>query len=238
MSEKKYPRVVVGVFIFNDKDELFLMKAPCWENKYTVPGGKIEYGEKIKDAVEREIREETNMKIENIEFMGVSEGLKLGEKYKKDQKHLIFLNYKARARKTDKIKLSDEGVKYRWLKPEEWLQKDLGEFTREIIEKYLLDNESFEHRYKRALADYQNLVKRSTEERMEFIKYSNEQILLEILPVYENLKISWKKRGWRKLKLWAKNLISTPWKPLKIITGKKKIMTRKLKKKKRKKKWL
>src|SRR3989339_899707 len=190
MSEKKYPRVVVGVFIFNDKDELFLMKAPCWENKYTVPGGKIEYGEKIKDAVEREIREETNMKIENIEFMGVSEGLKLGEKYKKDQKHLIFLNYKARARKTDKIKLSDEGVKYRWLKPEEWLQKDLGEFTREIIEKYLLDNESFEHRYKRALADYQNLVKRSTEERMEFIKYSNEQILLEILPVYENLKIS------------------------------------------------
>lgn len=54
------------------------------------------------------------------------------------------------------------------------------------IEKY---SES-EDRHKRALADYQNLQRRSVEEKNEFAKYANEQLLHEILPIYDNLKIS------------------------------------------------
>lgn len=190
MSEKKYPIAVIGAFIFNDKDELLILKAPRWQNKYMVPGGKIEYNEKIIDAVKREIKEEINLKIEDIEFISVSEGVNLGKKYDADQKHLIFLNYKARAKKIDKIKLNEEATKYKWLTPEECLKQDLGETIRDVINKNLLNNESFEHRYKRALADYQNLIKRSAEERGEFLKYANEQFILEILPIYENLKVS------------------------------------------------
>ncbi len=47
-----------------------------------------------------------------------------------------------------------------------------------------------ENKYKRALADYQNLLKRTANEKQEFIKFANEQFLYEILPVYDNLKIS------------------------------------------------
>jgi len=61
------------------------------------------------------------------------------------------------------------------------------------------------HRYKRALADYQNLLKRTAGEKMEFAKYANEQLLHEILPVYDNLKMSLKfsdkeadENGWLK----------------------------------------
>ncbi len=52
--------------------------------------------------------------------------------------------------------------------------------------------ESFENMYKRALADYQNLLKQSAKEKQEFAKYANEQLLHQLIPVYDNLKTSLK----------------------------------------------
>jgi len=50
--------------------------------------------------------------------------------------------------------------------------------------------ENFEEKYKRALADYQNLLKRHEREREDYIKYANEQILMEFIVVYDHLKMS------------------------------------------------
>jgi len=50
--------------------------------------------------------------------------------------------------------------------------------------------ENFEESYKRALADYQNLLKRQVREKEEFVKYANEQIIIDFIPVYDNLKTS------------------------------------------------
>jgi len=47
-----------------------------------------------------------------------------------------------------------------------------------------------EHKYKRALADYQNLLKRTAVEKHEFVKYANEALIHEIIPVYDNLKLA------------------------------------------------
>lgn len=47
-----------------------------------------------------------------------------------------------------------------------------------------------EHNYKKALADYQNLIKRTAQEKAEYVKYANEQLIMEFVPVYDNLKIS------------------------------------------------
>lgn len=49
-----------------------------------------------------------------------------------------------------------------------------------------------EDKYKRALADYQNLLKQTAKEKQEFVRYANEQFLCEILPVYDNLKMALK----------------------------------------------
>jgi len=54
------------------------------------------------------------------------------------------------------------------------------------IDKYI----ESEDRYKRALADYQNLQKRSISEKNDFVKYANEQLLHEFIPIYDNLKVS------------------------------------------------
>ncbi len=49
-----------------------------------------------------------------------------------------------------------------------------------------------EHRYKLALADYQNLLKQTAKERRDLVLYANEALILEMIPVYDNLKLSLK----------------------------------------------
>lgn len=52
------------------------------------------------------------------------------------------------------------------------------------------ETDSWENKYLRALADYQNLVKQQVKEKENFIKYALEDFLQEILPVYDHLKMS------------------------------------------------
>lgn len=51
-------------------------------------------------------------------------------------------------------------------------------------------SESLEHRYKRALADYHNLLKQSAKDKVDSIKYALQDFLQDILPVYDHLKLS------------------------------------------------
>lgn len=190
-NRQKLPKVVVGIFIFNNKGELFLMNSPKWKNQYTCPGGGIEPGETIIESAKREVKEETNMEIDNIELITAVDGLGLEKSYTKPENHLIFLDHRATVKKADKIKLNKEGTEYKWLKPDEWnKRKDVEKYTKYVISKYLLDEINFEDKYKRALADYQNLLKRTAQEKQDFVKYANEGLLHEIIPVYDNLKMS------------------------------------------------
>lgn len=64
------------------------------------------------------------------------------------------------------------------------------EDCQELIEKLKKEKAEIELAHKRALADYQNLVKHSNNEKIEFFKYSLEKFLLEALPVFDNLKMA------------------------------------------------
>ena len=205
-EEKKYPKVIVGAFIFNDKGELFLMKGTKWHGKYIVPGGKVEMNETIEESLKREVKEETNLDITDIKLIGLTDGLGLQEAYTKEDNHFIFVDNKAFAKDIKNIKLSDEASDYKWLKLDEWLKKDetkFGPYIYHILEKLKEGEDNYEYKYKRALADYQNLLKQTAREKEEFARYANEGIILEILPVYDNLKVSLshigdeeKKNGW------------------------------------------
>ncbi len=66
--------------------------------------------------------------------------------------------------------------------------KDLKKENKRLKEKL----EEEEERYQRVLADYHNLLKRQAREKEELTKYSNEKLIQEIIPVFDNLKISLK----------------------------------------------
>lgn len=49
-----------------------------------------------------------------------------------------------------------------------------------------------EEKYKRALADYQNLVRRTQEQKIEWARLSNRELLLKLLPVLDTLMLAQK----------------------------------------------
>ncbi len=53
--------------------------------------------------------------------------------------------------------------------------------------------EEYLNGWKRAMADYQNLVKDVAKEKMEFVKFANQNLILELLPILDNFKLAFSK---------------------------------------------
>ena len=73
MVKQQFPEPTVGAFIFNPQGKLFLMKSHKWKNKYVVPGGHVELGEKLKEALKREVKEVTGLEIYDIKPLNIQE---------------------------------------------------------------------------------------------------------------------------------------------------------------------
>jgi len=73
MAEQAFPEPTVGALIFDPEGRLFLMRSHKWRGAYVIPGGHIELGETLEDALRREILEETGLAIYGIEFLCVQE---------------------------------------------------------------------------------------------------------------------------------------------------------------------
>lgn len=132
----KYPEPVVGAFIFNDKNELLLIKMPKWQNKYVCPGGHIEWGETVEQAFIREVKEETGIEdLYEIQFLNIWDYIPDGTYHR--NKHMIFINMKAKTN-TLEVKTNHEATAHQWVKPQEALKLDLESYTRKTIENFLL----------------------------------------------------------------------------------------------------
>jgi nucleoside triphosphatase len=133
MSEQKYPEPTVGGLILNQEGKVFLMTSPKWKGKYVVPGGHIELGETIEQALKREIKEETNLDIFDIKFITLQEFV-FGEEFHK-RRHFIFLDYACKT-KTTNVVLDKEGSDYIWTTIDEALKLPIEPYTRTTILKY------------------------------------------------------------------------------------------------------
>lgn len=58
----------------------------------------------------------------------------------------------------------------------------------EEIKTLKLKIEELENHWKRALADYQNLEKRTAKEREEYIKFASSDLIFKLLPIVDQLK--------------------------------------------------
>ncbi|MCD6381720.1 MAG: NUDIX domain-containing protein [Candidatus Aenigmarchaeota archaeon] len=134
MSEHKYPEVTVGALIFNPNSKVLLIKSHKWKGKYTIPGGHIELGETIEDALIREIKEETGLDIYELKFVCLQEFIFDDSFWKK--KHFIFLDYVCRANSTD-VKLNEEAEDWKWFDLNEALDSnDVENYTKKLIREY------------------------------------------------------------------------------------------------------
>ena len=132
MAGQIYPEPTVGALIFNPEGKLFLMRSHKWRGKYVIPGGHIELGEKMETALKREIREETNLDIHDIQFLLFQEFI-FDESYWQ-KGHYIFFDYMCRTDSMD-VKLNKEAQEYVWTSIEESLKLPVEHYTRVAIER-------------------------------------------------------------------------------------------------------
>lgn len=135
--ENKYPKLVVGAFILNDKNELFLRTTPSQDNKYTCINGKVEWGKTIEETLRNNVKDKTNLNIKTFELIGLTDGLNIISSDYPEPMHMLFADYVVRATDVSEFK-TDESREYKWLLPSEWLKMDkniFGPYIYEIIQK-------------------------------------------------------------------------------------------------------
>jgi ADP-ribose pyrophosphatase YjhB (NUDIX family) len=108
------PQLAVSAGIFRDGKILLVRRArePA-KGVYTFPGGRVEFGESLTEALIREIREETGLVIEIVGLIGYREALppRTG-----GYGHFVILPFAARW-VSGEVALNDELDDARWLPP-------------------------------------------------------------------------------------------------------------------------
>ena len=134
MPAQQYPEPTVRALIFSPEGKLFLMRSHKWRDKYVIPGGHIELGESIEQALRREIKEETGLDIDNVEFVGFQEFILDDAFWKK--RHFIFFDY-ACTTESARVTLNDEAQEYVWVPLAEALASPVEPYTRWTIQTYI-----------------------------------------------------------------------------------------------------
>ncbi len=136
---KDFIGVGVGAFILNDKEELLMVlrakNAKAEPNTWMIPGGSIDFNEKIEDAVMREIKEEIGVDIEIVDLLNVVNHILPEEK-----QHWLSPTFICRIKSgTPKIMEPHKHNGLRWFKLDD-MPENLSQCTKDDVELYLKKN--------------------------------------------------------------------------------------------------
>ena len=113
-AQPSHPQLAVSAAIFRDGRVLLVRRAKSPASGfYSLPGGRVEFGETLHTALHREVDEETALKIEIAGLAGWREvvpGAGGGG-------HYLIMSFAARWSSGEPV-LNDEHDDFRWLAPE------------------------------------------------------------------------------------------------------------------------
>ena len=112
-------RIIVSAIIENSKGEILIGKKHSNRGVYLdawhIPGGGIKEGERIEEGLKREIREETNLEITDIEPIHFSDDITIrAQNGQTEEIYMIFLEFKCKV-KTDNFSPSDDLEFLKWI---------------------------------------------------------------------------------------------------------------------------
>jgi 8-oxo-dGTP diphosphatase len=110
----QHPQLAVSAAIFRDDEVLLVRRARSPGNGfYSLPGGRVEFGESLHAALHREVDEETRLKIEIVGFAGWREVLPTAS----GGGHYLILSFAARWLAGQPV-LNDEHDDFKWRSPD------------------------------------------------------------------------------------------------------------------------
>jgi len=132
MGNKNSIQLGVGAVVFND-DAILLVKRrnPPHQHQWAIPGGKVNYGESLKNAVKREILEETGVLIDVQEPVYTFEVIETDEKNNATL-HYVVIDYTARYL-SGKLKAADDAEQAEWITRERFHALDISHITKTLL---------------------------------------------------------------------------------------------------------
>lgn len=126
------PFLAVSAAIFRDGKVLVVRRArkPALD-LYTMPGGVVEAGETLSEAVAREVREETSLQIEVLTLAGHREAV-MRDTQGRVERHFVIMCFAARWIAGEPV-LNDELDDARWVDPAEIAALRTTEGLAEIV---------------------------------------------------------------------------------------------------------
>jgi phosphoglycolate phosphatase-like HAD superfamily hydrolase/ADP-ribose pyrophosphatase YjhB (NUDIX family) len=131
-ARSAFPIPTVGALIRDELGRMLLFKTAKWSGLWGIPGGKIEWGESSEAALRREVREETGLEIDRIQFVMVQDSIASTEFYR--EAHFILLNYTCLALPDQTVTLNEEAQDFAWVDWEQAFALPLNTPTRRLLE--------------------------------------------------------------------------------------------------------
>ncbi|HZQ22851.1 MAG TPA: NUDIX hydrolase [Terriglobales bacterium] len=128
------PFVGVGAIVI-ENDRVLLIKrghAPLL-GEWSIPGGVLEVGETLRQGVMREAREETGLRVEPAELLGVYDRV-LRDDSNAVLYHYVLIDFLCR-RINGTLQASGDAAEVRWFSPEELPDLKLAPDTADVIRK-------------------------------------------------------------------------------------------------------
>jgi len=129
------PIVGVGVITVNDEKKVLLVKRGNEPRKglWSVPGGMVELGERVREAGIREVKEECNIDVEPEEVISVVDII-LKDQDNGVKYHYVLIEYLAKYLGGE-VQAQSDVLEAGWFARTELDDLDLPEVTRKVIEK-------------------------------------------------------------------------------------------------------
>lgn len=107
------PQLAASASIFRDGRLLLIRRArEPGRGRWSLPGGRVEFGESLEQAIRREVAEETGLAIDIVGFAGIRQVLPRDV----HGGHYVVLSFAARWRGGEVV-LNDEHDDARWVDP-------------------------------------------------------------------------------------------------------------------------
>ena len=136
----KRPVLVVQALIRKNTGEYLVIKRAgsvevgTWE----FPGGRVDPGETIENALEREIKEETNLKVEMERFIGWGQGFNIKHQETEEVLDRFVMFFECKLIK-GKLKLDHESADHKWAKLEDFMKfTPLSKPVQDFVSKFQL----------------------------------------------------------------------------------------------------
>lgn len=129
-TQPTHPQLAVSAAIFREGKVLLVRRArsPA-KGFYSLPGGRVEFGESLATALHREVREETGLTIEIVALAGWREVLPAPA----GGGHYLIMSFAARWIGHEPV-LNEEHDDFKWLKPEDFGDLKLTGGLVEVVE--------------------------------------------------------------------------------------------------------